>query len=65
MFLLRSWTVVWLSLLPGTGWAEDLTESPSTTEESLRWASLLRLEATTLTLLPRQDAGRDEGVRKI
>ncbi|MBZ4374583.1 hypothetical protein NR800_25350 [Corallococcus interemptor] len=65
MFLLRRWAVVLLSLLPGTGWAEDLTGPMPTAEESPRWLHLLRMEATTLTLLPRQGAGVDEGFARL
>ncbi|RKH87839.1 hypothetical protein D7Y13_41845, partial [Corallococcus praedator] len=76
MFVRRSGAVVLLLLLPGLGGAEDFTEegdtepkevfsSPAPSSPGTPWASLFRMEATTLTLLPRHGARSDEGFMQV
>ncbi|WIG94589.1 hypothetical protein [Myxococcus sp. SDU36] len=66
------WAIVLLLVLPGAGWAEEVADpedsageeepaSPATHGSRSQWANLLRMEATSLTLLPRRGVGRDEG----
>ncbi|RKH50545.1 hypothetical protein D7Y23_12845, partial [Corallococcus sp. AB050B] len=62
-----SWAVVLLLLSPGAGGAQEAVApeeepaSPATAGEDARWAHWLRMEATSLTLLPRRGVGGDEG----
>ena len=44
---------------------EEEAPPPSTTDSNSRWAWLLRLEATTLTLLPKAGTGMDEGFMQV
>jgi hypothetical protein len=46
---------------PEDAWAEPESPSPALVSPRSRWAFLLRLEATTLALLPWPDAGASEG----
>ncbi|NRD54758.1 hypothetical protein HQQ75_16715, partial [Corallococcus exiguus] len=45
----------------GAAPSEEEPASPATAGEDARWAHWLRMEATSLTLLPRRGAGEDEG----
>ncbi|WP_439329363.1 hypothetical protein [Corallococcus sicarius] len=61
---------VWLLLAwPVVAWAEDAPETqPEEEERRARdnaWRSLLRLDATTLSLLPRAGVGSDEGFLQV
>ncbi|NOK15223.1 hypothetical protein, partial [Corallococcus exercitus] len=71
-----NWAVVLLLLLPGAGGtqeaeaaggeagaapSEEEPASLTTAGEDVRWGHWLRLEATSLTLLPRKGMGGDEG----
>jgi hypothetical protein len=65
MSMKRGWAVVSLLLVTGVGWAEEPVASRGPGEEGARWSVLARLEATTLTLLPRQGAGAAEGFVQV
>ncbi|WP_249351440.1 hypothetical protein [Corallococcus exiguus] len=61
----RRWVVLWLGLLPvlaGAASSPGLEAAP-VAERSVY--SLTRLEVTTLALLPRTDAGADEGFAQV
>lgn len=45
----------------GAAPSEEEPASPATAGEDARWAHWLRMEATSLTLLPRRGVGEDEG----
>ncbi|WP_199749593.1 hypothetical protein [Corallococcus sp. AB038B] len=59
---------LWL-LLPVVAWAEDVPETQPVEEERRArdnaWRSLMRLDATTLALLPRAGFGPDEGFLQV
>ncbi|RKG82507.1 hypothetical protein D7W79_02280 [Corallococcus exercitus] len=69
MRMTRSGAVwLWL-LLPVAAWAEDVPEVPPVEEERRprdeAWRNLLRMEATTLSFLPRTGIGTDEGFLQV
>ncbi|RUO91227.1 hypothetical protein D7Y11_21020 [Corallococcus sp. AB018] len=69
MRMTRSWAV-WLWLLsPVAAWAEDVPEVQPVDEERRplddAWRSLLRLDVTTLALLPRAGVGMDAGFVQV
>ncbi|TSC27378.1 hypothetical protein FOF48_18210 [Corallococcus sp. Z5C101001] len=69
MRMTRRWAVwLWL-LLPVDTRAEDVPEVKPTEEErrtrATAWRSLLRLDATTLALLPRAGIGSNEGFLQV
>ncbi|GMT98455.1 hypothetical protein KH5H1_25740 [Corallococcus caeni] len=55
-----NWAVVLMLLLPTTGGAQGASP-PATADSTLPWTNLLRMDAATLTLLPRRGEGADEG----
>ncbi|MGE6763994.1 hypothetical protein ACQKGO_38650, partial [Corallococcus interemptor] len=69
MRMARSGAVwLWL-LLPVAAWAEDVPEVPAAEEERRprdeAWRNLLRVEATSLSFLPRTSVGTDEGFLQV
>ncbi|RKH30141.1 hypothetical protein D7X75_21750, partial [Corallococcus sp. CA031C] len=69
MRMTRSGAVwLWL-LLPVAAWAEDVPEVPPEEEEQRpldeAWRNLLRVEATTLSFLPRAGVGTSEGFLQV
>ena len=76
MLMRWSWAVVMLGLIPRAGVAREAVapegfdatlrrleeaSAPATSESTPPWTNLLRMEAATLTLLPRKGEGTDEG----
>ncbi|RKH38591.1 hypothetical protein D7Y23_37885, partial [Corallococcus sp. AB050B] len=69
MRMTRSGAVwLWL-LLPVAAWAEDVPEAPPVEVERRpldeAWRNLLRVEATTLSFLPRAGMGTNEGFLQV
>ncbi|RKH88383.1 hypothetical protein D7Y21_15125 [Corallococcus sp. AB045] len=72
MFMRWSLVAMLLGLLSGAGWAQEVVipqdseeaEAPSSPADPVansQWVNLLRMEATSLTLLPNNGVGGDEG----